>query len=156
MDASCLSEGEHPVSAKFRALRNRFVRWWVLRAPHEQPIFTSVFEKNLIFPGANRVIAFQLRFSYVSAQLRFLLLFGCLFLVPKYPRSSKSNFSSNIFLCFNCVSAVAKTGCSTHPLACVVLFLFNFFSCIFLLFSQENISNYSQEKFSCQLFCVHW
>ena len=58
------SGGEHPVSAKFRGLRNRFVRWWVLGAPHEQPIFTPAFEKSVIFSGANRVsAAFQLRFS---------------------------------------------------------------------------------------------
>ena len=70
-----LAEGEHPVSAKFRGLRNRFVRWWVLGAPHEQPIFTSVFEKNVIFAGANRVsAAFQLRFSCVSG--RFQLTWG--------------------------------------------------------------------------------
>ena len=69
-----VTEGEHPVSAKFRGLRNRFVRWWVLGAPHEHPIFTPLFEKNVIFPGANRVsAAFQPRFSRVSAtfQLRF-------------------------------------------------------------------------------------
>ena len=116
------SEGEHPVSAKFRGLRNRFIRWWVLGAPHEQPIFTSVFEKNVIFAGANRVSAtFQLRFSCVSAafQLRFSSLEinfffeRSSFLVPKYPRSSKSNFWSNLcFLCFSCVSA-GKNGVLT-------------------------------------------
>ena len=41
------AEGEHPVSAKFRGLRNRFFRWWVLGAPHEQPIFTPAFEKKV-------------------------------------------------------------------------------------------------------------
>ena len=66
------SEGEHPVSAKFRGLRNRFVRWQVLRAPHEQPVFTSVFEKMCFFQVQ---FAFQLRFSYVSAHLRFLFIF---------------------------------------------------------------------------------
>ena len=62
------AEGEHPVSVKFRGLRNRFVRWWVLGAPHEQPTFTPAFENSMIFAGANRVsAAFQLRFSCVSA-----------------------------------------------------------------------------------------
>ena len=69
--AAEMAEGEHPVSAKCRGLRNRFVRCWVLGATHEQPIFTSVFEKHVIFSGANRFscvsAAFQLRFSCVSA-----------------------------------------------------------------------------------------
>ena len=114
------SGGEHPVSANFRGLRNRFVRWWVLGAPHEQPIFTSVFEKNVIFSGANRVSAtFQPRFSCVSAaiqlrfsSLRFLSFEISVFLVPKYQRSSKSNFWSNFLLCVSAAFQLAKTGCS--------------------------------------------
>ena len=68
-----MSGGEHSVSAKFRGLRNRFVRWWVLGYPHDQPTFTSVFETNVIFSGANRVSAAFQAFSCVSAtfQLRF-------------------------------------------------------------------------------------
>ena len=42
--------------------------------------------------------AFQLRFSYVSAHLRCVFFLEVLFLVPKYPRSSKSNFWSNFLL----------------------------------------------------------
>ena len=89
----------------------------MLGAPHEQPIFTSVFEKNVIFSGANRVsAAFQLRFSCVSAafQLRFssLEVFFETFFVPKYPRSSKSNFWSNFVFCVSAAFQLAKTGCS--------------------------------------------
>ena len=117
------TEGEHPVSAKFRGLRNRFVRWWVLGAPHEQPIFTPVFEKIDFFRCKSRFscvsAAFQLRFSCVSAafQLRFnsleVFFYTSFFGLPKYPRSSKSNFWSDFFLCFSCVS-VGKNG--AHPL----------------------------------------
>ena len=86
----------------------------------------------MIFSGANRVsaafqlrfsyvsaafqlrfscvsAAFQLRFSYVSAHSIFLRLF---FWVPKYPRSSKSNFWSNSFFCVSAAFQLAKTGCS--------------------------------------------
>ena len=121
-----VSEGEHPVSAKFRGLRNRFVRWWVLEAPHEQPIFTSVFGKNVIFQVQIAFqlrfscvsAVFQLRFSYVSAHLRCVCFFISILLVPKYPRSWKSNFWSD-FLCVSAAFQLAKTG--AHPL--VVLHL---------------------------------
>ena len=98
------TEDEHPVSAKFRGLRNRFVRLWVLGTPHEQSIFTSVFENNLIFPGANRIsAAFQLRFSSVEE--------GGVW---------KENWSQNIRVPQNqtfgqiylFVFQLAKTGCS--------------------------------------------
>ena len=106
---SVSSEGEHPVSAKFRGLRNRFVKWWVLGAPHEQPIFTSVFEKNVISSGANRVSAafqFQLRSSS-------LMVFWSQNI--RIPQSQ--TFGQPFFLWFSCVSA-GKNGvltlCSSH------------------------------------------
>ena len=43
----------------------------MLAPAHGHPIFTSLFEKNVIFPGANRASAvFQPRFSRVSATLQ--------------------------------------------------------------------------------------
>ena len=137
------TEGEHPVSAKFRGLRNRLVRWWVLRAPHEQLIFTSVFEKDVIFAGgifagANRVsaafqlhfscvsAAFQLRFSCVSAtfQLRFssleVLLKSFLFRWSQNIRVPQSQtFGQTFCVCVSAAFQLAKTGSrshSAHPL----------------------------------------
>ena len=61
-------KGEHPVSAKCWGLRNRLVRWWVPGFTPGNPIFASLFEKNVFFPGLNRVLAaFQPHFSHVSA-----------------------------------------------------------------------------------------
>ena len=116
--------GEHPVSAKFQGLRNRFVRWWVLGAPHEQPIFTPAFEKSVIFAGANRVsAAFQLRFSCVSAafQLRFSSLEdffseASFFWSQNIRVPQSQTFGQTFFLCFSCVSA-GKNGVLT--LCCV-------------------------------------
>ena len=83
-----------------------------MRAPHEQPIFISVFEKNLIFSGANRVsAAFQLRFSYVSAQLRALFLFG-MFGLKIFAFLKVKLLVKFIFLCFSGVS-VGKNGVLT-------------------------------------------
>ena len=115
------TEGEHPVSAKFRGLRNRFVRWWVLGAPHEQPIFTPVFEKNVILSGANRVsAAFQLRFSCVSAtfQLRFSSLevffeTSSLF-CPKISAFLKVKLLVKLFFVFQLRFSWQKRG--AHPL----------------------------------------
>ena len=120
---TCQSGGEHPVSAKFRGLRNRFIRWWVLGAPHEQPIFTSVFGKNVIFAGANRVSAtFQLRFSCVSAtfQLRFSsleFLFDNSFLFgPKISAFLKVKLLAKpLFFVFQLRFSWQKRG--AHPLA---------------------------------------
>ena len=107
------SEGEHPVSAKFRGLRNRFIRWWVLGAPHEQPIFTSVFEKNVIFAGANRVSAtFQLRFSYVSAHLKFFIFERSFFLSQNIRVPQSQTFGRTFVFCVSAAFQLAKTGCS--------------------------------------------
>ena len=66
------TEGEHPVSAKCWGLRNRFVRWWVPGFTPDNPIFASLFEKKVIFLGANRVSA---AFQPVSANgLYFVVL----------------------------------------------------------------------------------
>jgi hypothetical protein len=46
------------------------------------PIFASLFEKNVIFPGANRVsAAFQPRFSRVSAAFQPVSANGLYFVV---------------------------------------------------------------------------
>ena len=72
------AEGEHPVSAKCWGLRNQFVRWWVQGFTPGNPIFVSLFETNVIVPGANRVsAAFQPRFSRVSAAFHPLEIFLC-------------------------------------------------------------------------------
>ena len=92
------TEGEHPVSAKCRGLQNRYVRWWMLGAPHGHPIFTSLFDKMRIFQVH---IAFQPRFSCVSAALQprfrhwrsdFFVVIS--FVIPNYPRFSTSNSNS--------------------------------------------------------------
>ena len=85
----------------------------MLGAPHEQPIFTSVFEKNVNFSGANRVsAAFQLRFSYVSAHLRVFFVEG-FFCGPKISAFLKVKLLVKLFfVCFSCVSA-GKNGVLT-------------------------------------------
>ena len=115
------SEGEHvhPVSAKFRGLRNRFVRWWVLGSPHEEPIFTSVFEKNMIFPGANRVsAAFQLRLVSAAFQLRFssleVFIFWRFSFGPKISAFLKVKLLINFFFVFQLRFSWQKRG--AHPL----------------------------------------
>ena len=59
---------------------------------------------------------FQLRFSYVSAQLKGEGVVWIFLLVPKYPHSSKSNFWLNFFFCVSAVFQLAKTGCSPFTL----------------------------------------
>ena len=61
--------------------------------------------------------AFQLRFSYVSAHSKFFFLRLPFFLVPKYPRSSKSNFWSNFLFYVSAAFQLAKTGCSPSAMS---------------------------------------
>ena len=74
--------------------RNRFVRWWVLGAPHEQPIFTPVFKRNVIQLRVSA--AFQLRFSYVSAHSK---LFFYFFLGYKIPALLKVKLLVKLLFC---------------------------------------------------------
>ena len=59
-------------------------------------------------------VAFQLRFSHISAQLRAFLFVWKFLMVPKYPPSSKSNFWSNLFFVFQLRFSCQKRG--AHPL----------------------------------------
>ena len=68
-----------------------------------QPIFTSVFEINVIFSGANRVsAAFKLRFSSLE------VFFG-----PKISAFPKSQaFGQTFLFCVSAAFQLAKAGCS--------------------------------------------
>ena len=81
----------------------------MLGAPHEQPIFTSVFGKNVIFAGANRVsVTFQLRFS----SLEVFVCENSLFLSQNIRVPQSQTFGQIFVFCVSAAFQLAKTGCS--------------------------------------------
>ena len=91
----------------------------MLGAPHEQPTFTSLFEKNCFVQVQiafqlrfSMVSVFQLRFSYVSAQLRGFFC-SLAFFGPKISAFLKVKLLVKLIsLCFSYVSA-GKNGVLT-------------------------------------------
>ena len=83
----------------------------MLGAPHEQPIFTPVFEKNVICSGANRApAAFQLRFCSLE-----VLSFLDFFIGSQNIRVPQSQtFGQTYFFVFQLRFSWQKQG--AHPL----------------------------------------